>query len=279
MWQTARGAKIFYKTFWRQNMKKIIAILLAALMLCSTAMVFTSCSKDDEFVIGITYFEPMNYFDDEGKLVGFETEFAEAVCKKLGYTPKFTEIVWDSKETELNAGNIDCIWNGMTINDERKANMGISDPYMENKQVLVVKAENAEKYSTAAGLKNAALCAEIESAGEEVISTAAVFADAKYTAVDSMAKAIMEVAAGTSDGCVIDYVTSIGMIGEGTDYADLVVIEGGEFEFGLEYYGIAFRKGDTDLLDKFNKAIDELMADGTIDAIAKKYKLEDRLVK
>jgi len=260
-------------------MKKIVAILMAVLMLCSAAMAFSSCAKEDKFVVGITYFEPMNYFNENNELVGFETEFAKAVCEKLGYTPEFVEIVWDSKETELNAGNIDCIWNGMTINDDRKATMGISNPYMENKQVLVVKAENADKYSTAEGLKGAALCAEIESAGEDIIKTQAIFADAEYTAVDSMAKAIMEVAAGTSDGCVIDYVTSIGMIGEGTDYADLVVIEGDSFEFGLEYYGIAFRKNDTETLDKFNKAIEELMADGTIANIAVKYKLDGQLVK
>ncbi len=92
-----------------------------------------------ELVIGITYFAPMNYLDDKNELVGFETEFAKAVCAKLGLTPKFVEINWNSKETELAAKNIDCIWNGMTINDERKENMSITIPYMQNKQVMVVK--------------------------------------------------------------------------------------------------------------------------------------------
>ncbi len=94
-----------------------------------------------ELIIGITYFNPMNYKDDSGKLVGFETEFAEAVCAELGIKAKFQEINWDAKETELAAKNIDCIWNGMTINDERKANMSITIPYMNNKQVMVVKSE------------------------------------------------------------------------------------------------------------------------------------------
>ncbi len=92
-----------------------------------------------ELVIGITYFAPMNYQDVNGQLVGFETEFAKAVCEKLGLAPRFVEINWGAKETELAAKNIDCIWNGMTITDERKANMSITIPYMENKQVLVVK--------------------------------------------------------------------------------------------------------------------------------------------
>ena len=92
-----------------------------------------------------------------------------------------------------------------------------------------------------------------------------------------MAKAIMEVKAGTCDGCVVDFVTSIGMIGEGTDFADLVVVDA--YEFGLEYYGIAFRKSDSEIVAKFNEAIKALMEDGTIDAIAKKYKLDSQLVK
>lgn len=275
-------------------MKKITALIMALVMclgiFCSCgnkALTYAEIVEKGEIVIGITYFEPMNYFDDDNKLVGFETEFAEAVCKKLGITPKFQEINWNSKETELNAGNIDCIWNGMTIDDDRKANMGISNPYMENKQVLVVKAENLEKYSTAEGLKGAKLCAEKGSAGEttiigneaDKIAADKVFANAEinYTAVDTMAKAIMEVKAGTCDGCVVDFVTSIGMIGEGTDFADLVVVDA--YEFGLEYYGIAFRKSDSEIVAKFNEAIKALMEDGTIDAIAKKYKLDSQLVK
>ncbi len=97
--------------------------------------------KKGKLIVGITLFAPMNYNDENGDLTGFETEFAKAVCEKLGLEVEFVVIDWDSKETELNAKNIDCIWNGMTINDERKANMQISIPYMENKQVVVVKAD------------------------------------------------------------------------------------------------------------------------------------------
>lgn len=94
-----------------------------------------------ELIIGITYFAPMNYENEDGELVGFETEFAKAVCEKLGVTAKFQEISWSAKETELAAKNIDCIWNGMTITPEREENMSVSIPYMQNKQVKVVKAE------------------------------------------------------------------------------------------------------------------------------------------
>lgn len=94
-----------------------------------------------EMIIGITLFAPMNYMDDNNKLVGFETEFAEAVCAELGVRAKFQEIDWNAKETELAAKNIDCIWNGMTITPERAENMSVTIPYMKNKQVMVVKAE------------------------------------------------------------------------------------------------------------------------------------------
>jgi polar amino acid transport system substrate-binding protein len=81
----------------------------------------------------------MNYENENGELVGFETEFAKAVCEVLGVNAKFQEISWSAKETELAAKNIDCIWNGMTITDERAEAMSITIPYMANKQVMIVK--------------------------------------------------------------------------------------------------------------------------------------------
>ena len=98
-------------------------------------------TEKGKLIIGITYFAPMNYKNDDGELVGFETEFAKAVCEKLGVTAEFQVINWNAKETELAAKNIDCIWNGMTITEERAANMSLSIPYMQNKQVKVVKSK------------------------------------------------------------------------------------------------------------------------------------------
>ena len=277
-------------------MKKFLALILAALMLtCMLAGCAQEAQVDDsaisdngtnaesdadyilangKMIIGMTLFAPMNYYDDANKLIGFETEFAEAVCEKIGVEPSFQEINWDSKEIELNAKNIDCIWNGMTITDERKANMEISDPYMQNRQVMVVKKENLEKF--AEGVIGASVVAEAGSAGEEIATGDEFFKDSAFTPVDSMAKALMDVAAGTSDVAVVDYVASIGSIGAGTDFEDLVAIE--EREFAPEQYGIAFRKG-SDMATMVNNTIDELIADGTLDAIAAKYKLENLLVK
>ncbi len=226
----------------------------------------------DEMIIGITYFEPMNYIDDNGDLTGFETEFAKAVCEELGVQAKFQEISWTAKETELASKNIDCIWNGMTITPERQEAMSISQAYMKNKQVLVMKADKA------AGVKNAdglTIVAEKESAGESVATSADFFAKANYVAVDTQAKALTEVKSGTADGCVVDFVCSIGMIGEGTDYADLVVVE--TEAFNEEEYGIAFRQG-SDMAAAVNDAINALINNGKLAEIAKKYKLEDQII-
>ncbi len=264
-------------------MKKFLSIILAGMM----AVAMTACSKapqeqaesdlayikdKGEMTIGITLFAPMNY-EEDGELVGFETEFAKAVCEKLGVEPKFQEINWDSKEVELNSKNIDCIWNGMTITEERKATMSISSPYMENKQVMIVKKDNAEKYADS--VKDANIVAEAGSAGEELGTTDEFFAEGKFTAVDSQAKALMDVAAGTSDIAIVDYVMSIGSIGEGTDFEDLVVVDGKSFN--PEEYGIAFRQG-SDVTEAVNAAMTELAAEGKLDEIAKKYKLDELII-
>lgn len=286
-------------------MKKIIALLLAVTM---SALLFVGCGGSESssnnsssdngssqasdanastgdwsyiadkgnLVIGITYFEPMNYLDDNGELTGFETEFARAVCKKLGVEAKFQKIDWDSKEVELNAKTIDCIWNGMSITDERRQNMGISTPYMENKQVMVTKEINEDKYTSAEALKGATVVAEKKSAGEDVAKSDDFFKQANYIGVDSQAKALLEVKSGTADVAIIDYVMSIGTLTDGSDYDDIEVID--EKAFAPEQYGIAVRKNDTETLKKINEAIDALAKDGTLEKIAEKYDLEDLLL-
>ena len=261
-------------------MKKILALILALAMAlclgaCGKEKPDTEYIKDNgKMVIGITLFAPMNYYDANNNLIGFETEFAEAVCEELGVEAEFVEINWDAKETELASKKIDCIWNGMTITPKRQEEMSISVPYMSNKQVLVVKSENAG-ITSVEGLN---IAVEAGSAGETVVNEDPFFANATCTPVSSMSTALMELEAGRVDACVIDYVTSLGSIGEGTDYNDFVLVDV-EFTLGNdEQYGIAFRKG-SDLTAEVNTIIEKLMSNGTLDRIAKKYKLEDQLIK
>ena len=283
-------------------MKKILALLMAGAM---AATAFAGCaanvnsnsnsdatkgeessaasesdwayiSDKGKMTIGITYFEPMNYLGEDGKLTGFETDFATAVCEELGVKPDFQEIEWDSKEIELNAKTIDCIWNGLTITAEREANMSITLPYMSNKQVMVVKAENADKYKTAEDVKGAKVVAEAGSAGEEVAKGEDFFKEATYTPADSQAKCLLEVKSGTSDIAIIDYVMTIGTLRAGSDYSDLKMVEGQDFS--PEVYGIAFRKG-SDASRKVSDTIVKLYNDGKLQEIAKKYNLEEQIPK
>ena len=240
-----------------------------------------------KMVVGITMFAPMNYEDENGELVGFDTELTKAVCEKLGVEPEFQEINWDSKEIELNSKNIDCIWNGMCITEERKQNMSMSAPYLLNTQALVMKKDRAEEIM-ANGPAGLAVVAEQGSTGEgkltgdipddETVEVSAVeyFKDANYTPVDSMAKALMEVKSGTADLAIVDSVCALAMVGEGTDYDDLIVNL--DNNFGEQQYGIAFRKG-SDTEAAVSGAIQELYQDGTIEKIAEKYGLSDILIK
>lgn len=225
------------------------------------------------FVAGITLFEPMNYYDENGELTGFETEFTKAVCEKLGVEAKFQEIEWDKKEIELNAKTIDAIWNGLTVTEERKENMGFSKSYVRNKQVVVIKADNKDKYTDEASMAGASCAAESGSAGQTAIETSAVLSQNEFVGASAQKDVLLEVKAGTVELGVLDYVMAKASIGEGTDYSDLMIVEG--VELAPEEYAIGMRKGDTETIEKVNGAIDELVADGTLKALAEKYGLAD----
>lgn len=225
------------------------------------------------FVAGITLFEPMNYYDENGELTGFETEFTKAVCEKLGVEAKFQEIEWDKKEIELNAKTIDAIWNGLTVTEERKENMGFSKSYVRNKQVVVIKADNKDKYTDEASMAGASCAAESGSAGQTAIETSSVLSQNEFVGASAQKDVLLEVKAGTVELGVLDYVMAKASIGEGTDYDDLMIVEG--VELAPEEYAIGMRKGDTETIDKVNGAIDELVADGTLKALAEKYGLAD----
>ncbi len=266
-------------------MKKLLSIMLVLVL----ALSFAACNnqtqtesdlayitENGKMVIGYTVYEPMNYTDDNGEFVGFDTEYAKAVCEKLGVAPEFVEINWDTKEIELNAKNIDCVWNGFTITEERKENIEFTTPYISNKQVVVIKAQNADKYTDTASLSEANLVAEIESAGEGAIADDENLAKANYVAVAKQTDGLLEVKSGTADAVVLDYTLASAMVGEGTDYADLMIIDG--LDLAVEEYGIGFRKG-SDAAAKVNEITAELVADGTMDEIAAKYDMSAILVK
>ena len=273
-------------------MKKLLALVLAVMMMAGLITGIAAAEESDwdyisgkgKVVVGMTLFAPMNYYEGD-EFVGFDTELTKAVFGKLGVDVEFVEINWDSKEIELNSKNIDCIWNGMCITPERKENMSMTNAYLYNTQAIVAKTDKIN--DLLANLEGVNVVAEQGSTGEGkllgtieddetvVVSAKEFFSKSNYTAVDSMAKALMEVKSGTADIALVDSVCALAMVGEGTDYADMTVNL--DNNFGLQEYGIAFRKG-SDVTEKVNQAIIELTKDGTVAEIAGRYGLTDALV-
>ena len=219
-----------------------------------------------KMVIGYTVYAPMNYTDDEGNFTGFDTELATAVCEKLGVEPEFVEINWDTKVVELDAKSIDCIWNGMTLTEDIMANTATTKAYAKNAQVVVVKEGTA--YTSTADLAGKTVVAEAGSAGEAAIQGDENLAKADYVSKSVQTDCLMEVAAGTADAAVLDLTLANAMIGEGTDYASLKIVD----ELNAEEYGVAFRKG-SDAAAVVDAAFDAMKADGTMQALAEKYEL------
>ena len=226
-------------------------------------------------VVGITNFEPMDYQDDNGDWIGFDADLAKQFAEYLGVEVEFSEITWDYKVMELEAGNIDCVWNGMTLTDEVTSTMATSTPYCTNYQVLVYPAASAADFEGLTSLEGLNVAVESGSAGED----AAEALGASTVPVQSQANTLMEVAAGTSDAAVIDVLMAAAMTGEGTSYADLAYSVNLNEAQGLEseQYGVGFRKG-SDLVDEFNSFWTEKVADGTVEQIAETYGLQDAVI-
>ena len=258
-------------------MKKMLSILIAVLLVLSA---LAGCSKPKEaakkadsdtikangkLIVGITDFAPMDFVGENGEWVGFDADLAKAFAESLGVKAEFTVIDWDNKTLELDAGNIDCIWNGMTLTDGVKAAMETSKPYCGNAQVVVAPKDMAS------GLDYAALTFAVEagSAAEELAQEKG----RKIASMQSQGDALLEVASGASDACIIDQLMAGAMIGEGTSYPDLVQVEG----LNAEEYGVGFRKG-SDLAAKLDEFLDQLYADGTLAELAEKYGIDVALI-
>ena len=197
-------------------MKRIVSLLLTLVLLCGATLSFASCGNDAEikgdwekikekgyFVCGITVYAPMNYFDEDDSLVGFDTEFAQAVAAELGVEAKFQVISWPNKYMELNSGAIDLIWNGFTYGDEngvsRTEYVDFTYSYLENRQCIITKADRLAELNTKEAFAGKKGVAEGGSSGEAVAKELAGSKD-KITPFTSQVDALKEVVAGNAAG-------------------------------------------------------------------------------
>jgi len=257
-------------------MKKIIALSLALIMcIFCLASCKTTEEKAETIVVGYTIYAPMNYFDENNKLIGFDTELAEAVFTNLGYEVIFQEINWDSRYTDLNSNTIDCVWNGFTCNSAdkdgilRSEKVDFSYNYMENRQVIVVK--NDSNVTSAEDLAGKLAAVESGSAGE---SYATGFEGVTTKGCIKQTDCLLEVNAGSADFAVLDAQLAKSYAGKG-DYANLVIID--ELSSDVEYYAIGFKKG-SELTAKVNAELEKLAANGTIATLATKYGVENTAI-
>lgn len=260
-------------------MKKLVALVLSVIMVLSlVACGGKDTAKSDlekvkdagKLVVGITEFEPMDYKDKDGNWVGFDADMATAFAEYLGVDVEFKIVGdWDFKHLELNNGSFDCIWNGMTITDEVKTEMDCK-AYCNNHQVVVVKADKADQYTTEDSVADLNFAVEKGSAGE----AQAKARDWASWGFENQAAALGEVKAGASEAAIVDYLMAVAMVGPDSDYSDLAATS---IYVSDEELGVGFRKG-SDLLAELEKFFEQAYADGTMMKYAEKYGLENDII-
>lgn len=227
------------------------------------------------FILGFDEgFAPMGFKDENGQHVGFDLDIAAEVASRLGLKLKLQPVDWDLKVMELNNGNIDMIWNGLTITDERLEKMLFSDPYMGNQQIIVVAADSGIK--TKAELAEKTVAAQVDSSAMEAIQAETEVMESFGELIESpdYVQALTELKNGTVDAVVVDEMT--GRYYVLADNPDAYVVL--EDTFGSEEYGIGFRMNDIAFRDKIQETIDEIIADGTAAAISDKWFGENVIV-
>ncbi|MDD2494726.1 MAG: amino acid ABC transporter substrate-binding protein [Tissierellia bacterium] len=230
--------------------------------------VSSSTGEKTEIVMGLDdTFAPMGFRDDNGELVGFDVDLANEVAKRIGVAIKFQPIDWSMKETELNAGNIDLIWNGYTITPERQEKVAFTKPYLENSQIIVTLADSS--INTKEDLSGKTVCVQAESSALDAINAepdvAASFKDLFEFSTNN--EAFNDLESGRSQALVVDEVLARYYMKQKGEENYKVL----EDDFGDEEYGIGVRKDDTELLENIDKAFDEMRNDGTYDEIYAKW--------
>jgi polar amino acid transport system substrate-binding protein len=237
---------------------------------------WSSIEDKGSFTLGFDQaFPPMGFKDESGEFVGFDIDMAKEVASRLGVELILQPINWDTKTVELDNGNIDMIWNGLTINENNKKDMLFSDPYMNNRQIVVVAADSGIK--TIADLTGKVVAAQIDSSGLAAIEAQpdvmATFAD--LIQAPDYVEAFMELKQGTVDAVVVDEIFGRYHISQENATDTYSVLDEG---LGDEQYGIGFRMGDQAFRDKIQETLAAMIADGTAAEISQKWFAENIVI-
>lgn len=255
-------------------MKKLMLSLLAVFCLAGlngcASEDDTNASDKENLIVGIDdTFAPMG-FKQDGKLVGFDVELAEATAKKIGKKVEFQNIDWDLKETELEAGNIDLIWNGYSVTDDRKEKVLFSDAYMDNRQLIITTDKTGIK--TKKDIADKTVAVQKNSSAYDAVMKDTAFVETlkggKLTQFDTNNDCFMDLESGRSDAIVVDETLARYYMKQQSNKVNYIVLEE---DFGAEEYAVGMRKADTKLCEDINKALKELKEDGTYDTIKAKW--------
>ena len=242
-------------------MKKILALVLTICLAITCMVAVTSCGPKGKLVVGITDYKPMDYKDADGNWIGFDAELAQMFAEEMNLECEFVEITWSKKVAEVNAGEIDLIWNGMTASDELGQEIDFSIKYARNAQVLVAKkGANIDKDN----LANLVIAVENGSAGDD---TATALTPKQVNRVEAQVDALIEVVSGNSDAAMIDLTMASSVVGK-EEYADLEIVEGAEY--GNEEFAVGMKKG-SEYQAKLNEFFKAKYADNTLQNLAEKY--------
>ena len=250
------------------KLSKTFPLLLISglsLVSCNSSSDLDTVKKSGFLTVGITMYEPMDYFADDGEtVIGFDAELADAFAESIGVKTRYTVIKWDSKVLELTSKKIDLIWNGMTITDELKANIDLSVAYATNYQCVVTKADNIASYVDAGSIKDKKVAVELGSAGESAAEGVT-----NLNKVTSQEAALLEVKAGTSDCAIIDVTMANSVVGKG-DFTGLATVSATAIAFDKEDFGVGIRKG-SDITAKLNAFFKDSYKSGLLTRLSEKY--------
>ena len=262
---------------WKKWTVTAAAIIMSAAVLtgCGSDSATTEQKLPDKIVIGFDdNFPPMGFRDESGNIVGFDIDLAQEASKRLGVSVEFKPIDWDSKEAALKSKQVDLLWNGLTITEERRQQIAFSEPYMKNAQLLVVRADSA--VDDRAGLAGKVLGTQEGSSSVDALNKAAEFKSSlgNVKMYGDFVAALMDLEVGRIDGVLVDSVVGRYYMSKKPDQFKVI-----DRNMGDEEFGIGMRKEDTLLKEKIDDVLRQMSEDGTMTTLSQKWFGEDITIK